>query len=411
MRLFFIIPWPVSDPLTQATVVPHLAALSADPRVEQIWLFSPDRPVEGSITNHLDQSSLPPLPYKVQHHRLPSLQSRLPLLSRLRHHQRWSKKLTEAAQQLKPNLIICRGAAAIHGASLQRRLSIPFVAESFEPHAEYMRQTGTWSRWDPKYLVQQRWERQVKRSAAALITVSQGYARHLQQQEGIAPARLHTVPCWVDAERFRLDPLARSRVRQQLSCGDRLAVVYAGKFGGIYSPLHELAMLSHLQVALGHNLHIIILTSADPEPVRRQLRQVGFDDQQLFVDCVPHDQVGDYLNAADLALSFINSGPWSFACSAIKHGEYWACGLPLLMPPGVGDEAQWLEVEGAGAIARFNDPTQLQRAGVRLRSILAEPGHRQRIRFIGLSLRSPEPMVITYNHLLEVFQTQPSKPA
>ena len=410
MRLFFIISWPVRDPLTLATVIPHLAVLSADPRVEQIWLFSPERPVEGFITNHLDQSSLPPLPAKVQHYPLPSLQSRLPLLSRFRHHQRWSNRLTKAAQQLKPDLIFCRGAAAIHGASLQRRLSIPFVAESFEPHAEYMRQTGTWSRWDPKYLVQHRWECQVKRSAAALITVSQGYARHLQQQEGIAPARLHTVPCWVDAERFRLDPQARSRVRQQLGCGDRLAVVYAGKVGGIYSPLHELAMLRHLQVALGQSLHVIVLTSTDSETVRRQLRQVGFDDQQLFVDCVPHDHVGDYLNAADLALSFINSGPWSFACSAIKHGEYWACGLPLLMPPGVGDEAQWLEVEGAGAIAHFNDPAQVQRAGIRLRAILSEPGHRQRIRSIGLRLRSSEPMLRTYNHILEEFQVLPSIP-
>ncbi len=411
MRLFFIIPWPASDPLTLATVVPHLAALSADPRVEQIWLFSPERPVEDSIANHHDLPSLQSLPTKVQHYPLPSLQSRLPLLSRLRHHQRWSRSLSEAAQQLKPDLIICRGTSAIHGASLQRRLNIPYVAESFEPHAEYMRQTATWSRWDPKYLVQRRWERQVKRSAAVLITVSQGYARHLQQQEGILPARLHTVPCWVDAQRFRFDPQARSRMRQQLGIGNRLAVVYAGKFGGIYSPLHELAMLRHLQASLGCSLHIIILTSADPEPVRWQLLQVGFEAHQLFVDCVPHDHVGDYLNAADLALSFINSGPWSFACSAIKHGEYWACGLPLLMPPGVGDEAQWLELEGAGAIACFNDPTQVQRAGYRLKAILAEPGHRQRIRSIGLRLRSPEPMLSTYNHLMEKFQTPPSIPA
>ena len=96
-----------------------------------------------------------------------------------------------------------------------------------------MRQTGTWSRWDPKYLVQRRWEEQVKRRAAALITVSHGYARHLRERDGVPADRLHTVPCWVDGERFRIDTEARLRLRRQLGIGERLALIYAGKFGGI----------------------------------------------------------------------------------------------------------------------------------------------------------------------------------
>jgi glycosyltransferase involved in cell wall biosynthesis len=264
-----------------------------------------------------------------------------------------------------------------------------------------MLQTGTWQRWDPKFLVQRRWEERVKRSASALITVSQGYARHLQEQEGISPDRLQTVPCWVDAERFRIDPKARSSLRQQLGIGDRLAVVYVGKFGGIYSPLQELEILRPLQEGLGHTLFVIVLTSADASAVRKQLSNVGFLEDQVFVNRVPHNEVNAYLNASDLALSFINSGPWSFACSAIKHGEYWASGLPLLMPPGVGDEASWLEIERVGAIAHFKDHQAIRAAAKRLLPILTEVGHRQRIRKIGLRERGAEPLQRVYRMLLD----------
>lgn len=404
MRLLFINSWPLEDPLTRATVIPHLGALAADLRVERISLFCPESAVPAASADVAEPSAGELLPDRVEHHALPLRRSRLPVWSRLRHHQRCSQLLLREAQRFRPQLTICRGVAAIHGAQLQRRLAIPFVAESFEPHAEYMRQTGTWSRWDPKYLIQRRWEQRVKRHAAALITVSHGYARHLRERDGVPAERLHTVPCWVDADRFRIDAEARSRLRRRLGIGARLALIYVGKFGGIYAPLAELSMLRQLQQDLGQPLFVIVLTSAAAEAVRSQLHRSGFGPDQIVVACVPHGQVADYLNAADLAVSFINSGPWSFACSAIKHGEYWACGLPVLMPPGVGDEAGWLEAERAGAIARFQDPAQLRRAAAGLRSILAEPGHRQRIRALALRQRSPEPMRLTYRRLLETFQ-------
>ena len=410
MRLLFIIPWPLEDPLTRSTVLPHLAALAADPRVERIALFAPGNVAVPAAAGATEPQQPILLSERVQHHSLPVRSFGVSVLSRVRHHHHCNQQLLREAERFRPQLTICRGAAAIHGALLQRRLAIPFVAESFEPHADYMRQTGTWSRWDPKYLVQRRWEEQVKRRAAALITVSHGYARHLRERDGVPADRLHTVPCWVDGERFRIDTEARLRLRRQLGIGERLALIYAGKFGGIYSPLSELASLRQLQRDLGQPLFVIVLTSADAAAVCQQLHRAGFGPGDTFVSCVPHEQVADYLNAADLAVSFINSGPWSFACSAIKHGEYWACGLPVLMPPGVGDEARWLEAERAGAIARFQDPAQLRRAAAELRSILAEPGHRQRIRSLALRERSPEPMRLTYSRLVEAFQT-PTSPA
>lgn len=408
--IFFISPWSVSDPLSEATSHPHLALLAKALVPNEIAYFSVE---SGDST-----SSLLSTPFRssflnnfanIQH--CPLLRfNNFPALSRISTFRIQCRALLQACANLTPIFVICRGTMGIYGDLLYRRFGIPYAVESFEPHAHYMLQTRTWRRWDPKFLVQRRWEERVKRTANTLITVSKGYARHLEVHEGISPDRLDTVPCWVDGDRFRIDSEARISLRQQLGIGDRLAVVYVGKFGGIYSSLLDLEMLRHLQDSLGQPLFVMVLTSSDAVALRQQLLQAGFTRDQLFVDCVPHDHVNAYLNAADLALSFINSGPWSFACSAIKHGEYWASGLPLLMPPGVGDEASWLETERAGAIAQFNDHQAVRAAAKRLLPILSETGHRQRIRKIGLRERGVESLHRVYQHLLDkIFSTVPAK--
>jgi glycosyltransferase involved in cell wall biosynthesis len=400
MNLFFLSPWSALDPLTRTTVIAHMMILNRHFHIDKIDFFTIEKDVINPITS--ESGSL--LPKGFVHYPIIASVSSIFPLDRLLHLRHMRKILLRVARLRRPKLILCRGTTGIFGDMLKRRLGIPYAVESFEPHAHYMLQTGTWQRWDPKYLVQRRWEEQVKRNASALITVSHGYAQHLREREGISLSRLRTVPCWVDSDRFRLDPQARFLLRQQLGIGDRLAVVYAGKFGGIYSPLHDLAILRDLQQGLGQPIYLMLLTSADPDAVNQQINDAGFSADQVFVQRVPYDHVNAYLNAADLAVSFINSGPWSFACSAIKHGEYWACGLPVLMPPGVGDEAGWLENEQAGAIAPFSDPAAVRAAAIRLRVILDEPDHRERIRAIGLRERGAASLLTTYSWLLERFE-------
>jgi len=211
MRLFYIAPWPASDPLTLSTVVPHLLALAQEPGIDEITFFSCEKDsAQPAGTKPTFQ-----IPPQIRHRPLyPPPAPSFPLVRRIQLHNHLSGALMQSARHQKPDLVICRGTTGIFGDMLQRRLGIPYAVESFEPHAHYMLQTGTWRRWDPKYLVQRRWEERVKRNASALITVSHGYARHLRDREGISPSRLRTVPCWVDGDRFRIDPQARLQLRQ-----------------------------------------------------------------------------------------------------------------------------------------------------------------------------------------------------
>jgi hypothetical protein len=68
--------------------------------------------------------------------------------------------------------------------------------ESFEPHADYMLESGVWQRWNPKYIFEKRWEQKVKECAESLITVSTNYSRQLVK-EGVPEERIEMVPCCV----------------------------------------------------------------------------------------------------------------------------------------------------------------------------------------------------------------------
>ena len=140
MKLFFLSPWPLSDPLSTATVLPHLRWLVSDSRVSDVFVLSPP----GNTAN--DKHSLTGFSTKLTVITLPAKSSRLPVVSHALHHHKQKRMILALAQEQRPALVICRGTSGIYGDLLQRRLNVPYVVESFEPHAHYMLQTGTWGR-------------------------------------------------------------------------------------------------------------------------------------------------------------------------------------------------------------------------------------------------------------------------
>lgn len=400
MRVFFISPWPITSALCKSTVIPHIIKLLSYVVIDELYFFAPATESDETDESVLSDEDLL-FDDRFSLHALPGRPNLVSLKTRIFQHMRTLDVLSGAATQFRPDLVFCRGTAGIYGHHLRERAGIPYVVESFEPHAEYMRQTKTWAPFDPRYLVQSMWERNVKKSATAVITVSKGYAEHLRAKEQIEPVRLFSVPCWVDTSRFNIAPELRERIRKKLGIKNQTVAIYAGKFGGIYCPSSVLQSFRELQPAFAGGLYVIILSDHDPAIVHRELDRASVAPSDRFVGFVDHDEVNAYLNAADFALSFINAGPWSFACSAIKHGEYWAAGLPVLMPPGVGDESQWLEKRKAGFFVDFVNPRSVRRAGEHVAQLLRERGLRSRLHRLAEEERSAAPLAIAYRSILE----------
>jgi hypothetical protein len=153
--------------------------------------------------------------------------------------------------------------------------------------------------------------------------------------------------------------------------------IYVGKFGGLYLDEEAFTVFAR-SFHFFEDLYIIVLSPTDREVIIRKAQDAGIDIHRLRVLIATHVDVPNYLSAADLAFSTIKPSPIKRYQCPIKNGEYWASGLPILMTDGISDEYKLLR-KGIGGSTFSGDLHDLDQAFMTIRSILADPAHRNAI--------------------------------
>lgn len=398
MRILFLSYWPLRDGLTTSTVFPHLRLLQERVDVEAVRLVTIERGAEAQA----ELSFEPDFPAdKITFEPLRSRPGAHVLLTKIEDFTRFPDELLRQATAFKADFILARGAPAGALAYLVWQKSrLPFYVESFEPHADYMLESGVWRRWDPRYLFERYWEKRQKELAKGLMPVAENYRQQLIA-EGVPASRIATVPCSVDAQKFQFNDVARQSVRHRLGFASTAVVgIYVGKFGGIYYDAEAFAVFRAAADHFGPTFRLIILTPDAESEVRAKLQAVGLSSETVFVTKAAHPEVPDYLSAADFAFATIKPAPCRLFCSAIKIGEYWASGLPVLLPPGVGDDSAIAEAEGGGAVFDLTQPSSLAASLVFLTELLLQPDYRRRIHELAVRHRSVSRAQDAYDALL-----------
>ena len=372
MRILFLGYWGFNDPLTTATVVPHLRLLQERPDIEAIHLVTVER---GADAVAPPAFTLPFEITKITFQPLLSPPGRHVLIHKTDDFLRFPRELAAQARAFGADLILARGAPAGSLAYLVwRRTKLPFYVESFEPHAAYMRQVGVWSRFDPRYLFQQYWENQQKRHARGLLPVAENYRRQLLR-EGVPAERVITVPCSVNLEAFAFQPVARARMRQRLGYApDAVIGVYAGKFGGIYYDEEAFTLFRAVADFFGSAFQLLLLSPQPAANVLAKVAAAGLNPARATVLFVPFAEVPDYLSAADFAFGLHRPTPY---VSPIKVGEYWANGLPVLLTEGVGDDSSIISRESGGAVFDLDQPESVPAALRQIAALISAPDYRE----------------------------------
>ena len=346
MTILYIGYWGANEGLSQATINPHLKILD-ELGVDRILYTSIERQNSSSfqvpVSPHIIH--LPIFPSKSSFH---FLSKWLELVTVYR-------QLVDIIHKDTPHLIICRSAlAGIYGYWLHRKFRIPFYVESFEPHGEYMVESGIWSRYGASYLFYTKFEKLIKNVASGLMPVSNNYLKKLLE-EGLDKEKIHLMPCAVNIQRFAFDPIKRKKIRDILSINKNAIVgIYVGKFGGIYLE-KEAFDLFHKGFLEFEKFYLIILSPHPKEEILLNINKSYHDS--VYVANVGHEKVPDFLSAADFAFSLHKPEKSKKYLSPIKNGEYWANGLPILIPDGIGDDSEIIQKEKAGFIIELNkDP-------------------------------------------------------
>jgi hypothetical protein len=168
------------------------------------------------------------------------------------------------------------------------------------------------------------------------------------KDHGVASEKIRVLPCVVNMSLF---VGAEKKERRQAENISHHAVVgiYVGKFGGIYYDKEAYDLFSEMRNVFPE-CKMIVLTPQDKTEVERNLLEVGFLPHEILVKNARHDEVPYYLSMADFAFATYKASASKRFLSPIKVGEYWACGLPVLLTKGTGDDSDIIESTGCGAL-------------------------------------------------------------
>jgi glycosyltransferase involved in cell wall biosynthesis len=389
MNILFIGYWGANEGLSQATINPHLRVLLEFSSVESVHYISLERRKESSFQIP-ESEGLFHYPYFSKKTKFRAFTKFSDFLGVFR----FSRKILK---EKSINLVICRSVlAGIIGYFLKKSANIPFAVESFEPHAEYMRERGIWKRFGFSYLIQHFFEMKQMNEAILLMPVSRKYEERLAQI-GCPKEKISTVPCSVNLDMFRFNQHSRTKIRSKLSIPDNATVgVYTGKFGGMYMD-EEAWSLFKWSFELIQCFYLMIITP-NPDPVINNLLKIrNLPFNKIKVICVEFSEMPQYLSSADFAFSLHYPTPSMKYVSPIKNGEFWACGLPIIMPGGIGDDCNLIsEFPVAGTLFDLNESSMKSA----IDSIKIKISKRPEIREIAKTYRNLDFVKMAYRRLI-----------
>ncbi len=397
MKIFYISYWGISEGLTVSTVLPNLKILSEDERVDSIEFFTVERIEDRNFKDRFIPIN------KVHHYPIHSKNLGFFLFTKIADWLRIKNTISQSAKKMLPDLVICRGAmAGAFGTMLFKKFGIPYLVESFEPHADYMLESGVWKKNGLRFRLQKKTEAEIKKYAKFLVTVSNNYCQHLNEEEGIAKERLKMVPCTVNSVQFQFNSEARQLVREKLVIGaDTRVGIYLGKFGSIYYDKEAFEVFKAAEQYFD-KFFLVLLSPTDKKELAEKLNAVKFPLEKVWMGTLAHSEVPNYLSAADFAFSTIKPADCRRFCSPVKDGEYWASGLPILLPDMVGDDSEIIKREGGGAIMDVNDNENLKMAfDSILQQLLKGILGRTEIASLALKYRNPDISKKVYKEILD----------
>lgn len=233
---------------------------------------------------------------------------------------------------------------------ISRLTGLPYVIDSYEPHAASMVENGSWKSWSLAHHLLRWFERAQSRRARAVLATTDGMREYAAQAYGHIPGVFITRPACVDVDQFKIDGspiLARRDIGFR---DDDVVCVYAGKIGGIYLRQEVFDFFGACVEHWGSRFRVIMLSDLDRREMEVLSKNANLPENLVFLNFVPHHEVPSYLALADFAINPVKPVPTKRYCTSIKDGEYWAMGLPVVIPEGISDDSDLIRKEKIGAV-------------------------------------------------------------
>jgi len=267
-------------------------------------------------------------------------------------------------------------------------LNRKLVLDSYEPHAEAMVENGTWKRQGFAFKLLFWLEKKQTQRADFVISATEGMREYAKQKYGVDIKNFFVKPACVDLNLFNTERLPNLELRKQLGLEHKLTCVYAGKFGGIYLSNEVFDFIREAIDYWGENFRFLILTNHSISEIAGYCSRAKVNIDQIIVRFVPHHEIASYMKLADFALTPVKPVPTKRYCTPIKNGEYWALGLPVVIPANISDDSCIIEKNGIGIVLHELNQMEYKNAIVKIDELRNRIGIHATIRGIAIRYRN-----------------------
>lgn len=224
------------------------------------------------------------------------------------------------------------------------------VLDSYEPHAEAMTENGTWKKTSFAFRLLFWLEKKQSRRAKYVISATHGMKEYAREKYEVDLHNFYVKHACVDLDLFSEKMLRDQALLSSLELHNKTICVYAGKFGGIYLEKEVFDLIKVAADYWGESFRFLLLSNHKRQFIDDLCRRSGVDPSIVILKFVPHHEVPGYMGLADFAITPVKPVPTKRFCTPIKDGEYWALGLPIIIPNNISDDSEIIRERQIGAV-------------------------------------------------------------
>jgi PEP-CTERM/exosortase A-associated glycosyltransferase len=276
------------------------------------------------------------------------------------------QRLAELVPKLRPDILhahspALNGLAAVRAG---RRFKIPVLYEIRAFWEDAAVDHGTAKEWGLRYRLTRALETHVVERADAVTTICEGLRGDLIAR-GVPQAKITVIPNAVDIAKFRFGGQRDAALAQRLGLADKQVLGFIGSFyayEGLSLLLDVLPQLSRI----APDIRLLLVGGGPQEDrLKQQARQLGIEDNVLFIGRVPHDQVQAYYNLVDIFVYPRLSMRLTDLVTPLKPLEAMAQGS-LVVASDVGGHRELIRDGETGCLFRAGDGSHLADTVLRL---------------------------------------------
>ncbi len=260
------------------------------------------------------------------------------------------------------------------------------VLDSFEPHAESMIETGTWSKNSLAYKLLFKFEKLQLKRASSVICAAEGMISYSQKTYGIIKENYFVKPACVDLDLFNHLNNNSGLVLPEIK--DHIVCVYAGKFGDIYLSREVFDFFEVARSYWGEKFKVLLLTNQSDEEITEFCNLSGLPVSTIIKKFVPHREVPSYMALGNFGICPVKPVATKKYCTPIKNGEYWAMGLPVVITKDISVDSDIIEEYNIGYVLRELTPESYLQAVKKIEELITTKTTRTKIRAVAEKYRN-----------------------